>query len=239
MQTSVQAPARPSPPTGVGPGAQEPSIIVGVPQITVGGPPGSQTITIPMPRTAADIDALKARRDELSNQLQSVDSRRSKLINQLKQTADATATQGLEARLALLDARQLQLESDIQLTGEQLTSPSAGVIASTAAPPVFAGLRSKDLMTLSVLSIVLVFFPLAVGAARAALKKANRPGPPAAAFMETAQRLEHLEASVDAIAIEIERISEGQRFVTKLLSESQPAPMLGAGQRTPETVRGS
>jgi hypothetical protein len=48
-----------------------------------------------------------------------------------------------------------------------------------------------------------------------------------------------LEASVDAIAIEIERISEGQRFVTKLLSENQPAPMLGAGQRTPETVRGS
>jgi hypothetical protein len=239
MQTSVQTTVRPSPPTRVGPGAQEPSIIVGVPQITVGGPPGSQTITIPMPRTAADIDALKARRDELSNQLQSVDSRRSKLINQLKQTADATATRGLEARLALLDARQLQLESDIQLTGEQLTSPSAGVIASTAAPPVFAGLRSKDVMTLSVLSIVLVFFPLAVGGARAALKKANRPGPPAAAFMETAQRLEHLEASVDAIAIEVERISEGQRFVTKLLSESQPTPMLGAGQRTPETVRGS
>ncbi len=239
MQTSVQTPVRPSHPTGVGPGAQEPSIIVGVPQITVSGPPGSQTITIPMPRTAADIDALKARRDELSNQLQSVDSRRSKLINQLKQTADATATQGLEARLALLDARQLQLESDIQLTGQQLTSPSAGVIASTAAPPVFAGLRSKDVMTLSVLSIVLVFAPLAFGAARAALKRANRPGPPAAAFTETAQRLERLEASVDAIAIEIERISEGQRFVTKLLSESQPAPMLGAGQRTPETVRGS
>jgi hypothetical protein len=239
MQTSVQTPVRPSPPTGVGPGAQEPSIIVGVPQITVGGPPGSQTITIPMPRTAADIDALKARREELSNQLQSVDSRRSKLINQMKQTSDATATQGLEARLALLDARQLQLESDIQLTGQQLTSPAAGVIASTAAPPVFAGLGQKEVMTLSVLSIVLVFFPLAFGVARAAMKKANRPGPPAAAFAETAQRLERLEASVDAIAIEIERISEGQRFVTKLLSESQPAPMLGAGQRTPETVRGS
>jgi len=192
-----------------------------------------------MPRTAADIDALKARREELSNQLQSVDSRRSKLINQLKQTSDATATQGLEARLALLDARQLQLESDIQLTGQQLTSPTAGVIASTAAPPVFAGLRSKDVMTLSVLSIVLVFFPLAFGVGRAAMKKANRPGPPVAALTETAQRLERLEASVDAIAIEIERISEGQRFVTKLLSESQPAPMLGAGQRTPETIRGS
>ncbi|HEX9084634.1 MAG TPA: hypothetical protein VF836_07830 [Gemmatimonadaceae bacterium] len=237
MQTSVQPTVRPGPPPGVGP--QAPPFVFVPQQITVTGTPGSQTITIPMPRTAADIEALKARREELSNQLQSVDSRRSKLINQMKQTSDATATQGLEARLALLDARQLQLESDIQLTGQQLTSQAAGVIASTAAPPVFAGLGQKEVMTLSVLSIVLVFFPLAFGAARAAMKRANRPGPPAAAFTETAQRLERLEASVDAIAIEIERISEGQRFVTKLLSEGQPAPMLGAGQRTPETVRGS
>ena len=94
-------------------------------------------------------------------------------------------------------------------------------------------------MTLSVLSIVLIWFPLAFGVARAIWKRSNKPGPPPAVFTETAQRLERLEASVDAIAIEIERISEGQRFVTKLLSESQPAPMLGAGQRTPETVRGS
>lgn len=222
MQTSVQAPARPSAPVVVIQGAQ-----------------GSQTITIPAPRIAADIDALKARRDELSNQLKSVDSRRSKLISQLKQTGDATATQGLEARLALLDARQLQLETDIQQTGQQLTSPAAGVIASTAAPPVFAGLGSKEIMTLSVLSIVLIWFPLAFGVGRAIWNRSNRPGPPAPAFTETALRLERLEASVDAIAIEIERVSEGQRFVTKLLSESQPAPVLGAGQRTPETIRGS
>ena len=37
---------------------------------------------------------------------------------------------------------------------------------------------------------------------------------------------------MEAIAIEIERISEGQRFVTKLLSESQ-AP-LGGVQRIPQ-----
>ena len=38
---------------------------------------------------------------------------------------------------------------------------------------------------------------------------------------ESSQRLERLEHGMDAIALEIERISEGQRFVTKLLSESQ------------------
>jgi hypothetical protein len=196
-------------------------------------------MTIPMPRTSRDIDALNARREELSRQLISVDGRRSKLITQLKQTADPTAIKGLQDRLALLDSRQLQLESDIQLTGEQLTSPAAGLIVSTAAPPVFAGLGQKEIMTLSVLSIVLIWFPLAFALARSLWKRSNRPGLPPTAFTETAQRLERLEASVDAIAIEIERVSEGQRFVTKLLSESQPAPMLGAGQRTPETVRGS
>ena len=38
---------------------------------------------------------------------------------------------------------------------------------------------------------------------------------------EVATRLERMEQSIDAIAVEVERISEGQRFTTKLLSETQ------------------
>ena len=36
---------------------------------------------------------------------------------------------------------------------------------------------------------------------------------------EVMNRLERMEQSIDAIAVEIERISEGQRFTTKLLSD--------------------
>lgn len=36
------------------------------------------------------------------------------------------------------------------------------------------------------------------------------------------ERFARLEQSVDAIALEVERISEGQRFTTKLLSENAP-----------------
>jgi hypothetical protein len=36
---------------------------------------------------------------------------------------------------------------------------------------------------------------------------------------ESAQRLAHIEQAIDAMAVEIERISEGQRFVTRLLSD--------------------
>jgi hypothetical protein len=38
----------------------------------------------------------------------------------------------------------------------------------------------------------------------------------------TEARLARIEQAVDAIALEVERISEGQRFTTKLLSEHNP-----------------
>jgi ribonuclease D len=49
---------------------------------------------------------------------------------------------------------------------------------------------------------------------------------------EVMSRLERIEQAVDAIAVEVERISEGQRFTTKLLSETRgnalPAPPTGS-----------
>ncbi len=46
-------------------------------------------------------------------------------------------------------------------------------------------------------------------------------------------RLERMEQAIQAIAIETERIAEGQRFTTKLLSEraATDAPLLQSGQR--------
>jgi hypothetical protein len=38
---------------------------------------------------------------------------------------------------------------------------------------------------------------------------------------EVMNRLERIEQAVDAIAVEVERISEGQRFTTKLLSDTR------------------
>ena len=39
------------------------------------------------------------------------------------------------------------------------------------------------------------------------------------------QRLERVEQAVESIAVEVERISEGQRYVTKLLSDrAKPLP---------------
>jgi hypothetical protein len=40
---------------------------------------------------------------------------------------------------------------------------------------------------------------------------------------EVQARLERMEQALDSIAIEVERISEGQRFTTKLLAERNNA----------------
>jgi len=43
---------------------------------------------------------------------------------------------------------------------------------------------------------------------------------------EIAERMNRIETAVDATAIEIERISEGQRFTTRLLADRAGAPAL-------------
>lgn len=41
---------------------------------------------------------------------------------------------------------------------------------------------------------------------------------------EITSRLERMEQAIDSVALEVERISEGQRFTTRLLSEGKSAP---------------
>src|ERR671915_574562 len=83
--------------------------------------PGSNVYTVSTPMTARDVEAIKARREELSNQLTSASGRRSRLVQQLDASTNETARKGLEERISLLDKRMLQLEADIAATGQQLT----------------------------------------------------------------------------------------------------------------------
>jgi len=70
----------------------------------------------------------------------------------------------------------------------------------------------------TMVTAIVVGFPLARAYAR---KLSNQSAPPAIP-PEMQQRLEHMEQAIDSIAVEVERISEGQRFTTKLLAERHP-----------------
>lgn len=53
---------------------------------------------------------------------------------------------------------------------------------------------------------------------------------------ETRGRLERIEQAVDAIAVEVERISEGQRFTTKILGEMRALPQPDPSVAVPDRV---
>jgi hypothetical protein len=65
------------------------------------------------------------------------------------------------------------------------------------------------------ITTIVIGFPLVRGLVRRWERESEVPRIPA----EVQARLQRIEQSVDAIAIEVERMSEGQRFVTRLLAE--------------------
>ncbi len=73
--------------------------------------------------------------------------------------------------------------------------------------------------------------PLVSAWAKKLENESKRPAVPA----DVSNRLERMEQSIDAIAVEVERISEGQRFTTKLLSESTNTPIPPVSVRLPKS----
>jgi len=164
------------------------------------------------------VEELLAQREELAEQLENVATRRRNLAEEISTTGNDAARAGLESRLALLDQRILQIETDLATTGRRLSSAPAELVeySETRSQSNDAGFEEGMMaggLPVLVFATVVFFF---------AHRRWKRAALPASSGGESAQRLERLEHGMDAIAVEIERISEGQRFVTRLLSEAQP-----------------
>ena len=67
------------------------------------------------------------------------------------------------------------------------------------------------------MGVTAIGWPIARALARKMDREAVQPKIP----LELQGRLERMEQAIDSIAVEVERISEGQRFTTKLLSDRQ------------------
>jgi hypothetical protein len=201
------------------------------PTFVTSGPGGTQQRIY----TAADIAALRARKDELSNLLNNATRRRQEVQRSLQGAQGANET-GLEQRLGVLDARIARLETEIDENSSQLASLDAQKAISLMKPAPPLRRDSSGLGTggaLAMAFVVCVLMPMSIALSRGIWRRGSRfaapiPNP------DTTQRLERIEQSIEAIAIEVERVSEGQRFVTRLMSEGPGA--LGAGQAAMEPI---
>lgn len=205
----VSAPEPPTPPVGR--------------TIVIEGASGVPAQTIAVPLSLADVRWLRARRAELADQLSDAKDRREAIADEWSGSGSAIRG-GLEQQLAQMDQRIIQLESDLAQTERILTSVPTAFLAAPE-PPVFresgSGGDSDAWIAIPVVLILFVLFPLALARTRRMWKGTAAPR----ASPVEAGRLERIEQAVEAIAVEVERVSEGQRFVTKLLSNADRKPV--------------
>ena len=185
---------------------------------------GDGTVTkLPIPMSRSEVSALRSTRSELSNQLISASDRRHALSEELKSTPAGPSRTGLETRIEVLDKRIVQIESDIASTGRQLSATPLALLNGGSQGASDNGDIPDNVAALSGAFIAFILFPLTFVLARNLWKRGStfRAAAPQQLAGDAGQRLERLEQGMDAIAIEIERVAEGQRFVTRLLSEGQ------------------
>ena len=226
LQQTPSVPPSPAAPTAPAP-VKAPSNVV-----YAGSLPGGAM-------TRQDVANLRARRSELSDQLESATSRRRSLAEQVRR-ADGVNKAGLESRLATLDQRIVRLEGELDQVGQQLASPQAAAFVAQTRPPMnFEPPRfsNVDPEPIIICFILFVLSPLALSISRLIWKRGSRASLQTPALHpDSGERLERIEQGMDAIAIEVERVSEGQRFVTRLLSERNGLG-LNAAQQAAEPVR--
>jgi hypothetical protein len=133
------------------------------------------------------------------------------------------ARPAVQAKTADAGVQIAQVEGKIAELRIRIAQKQGIPVPGTTTPPPAPFRRGADpdlVIGLSFTLALCVCIPLAIGYARRLWR--GKPEPRVARPDDLAPRLDRLEQAVDAVAIEIERIAEGQRFVTKILAERPP-----------------
>jgi hypothetical protein len=198
----------------------------------VGNAPAIATLNgTPLSSPQAVYQAFKAQRRELGRQMDELQSTRQEISSQLQEpTVNGADRKGLESRIGDVDSRIGTLQKQMADADAQVAK-AAGVPGAAVDPPEPPRTGPPDeAWVLGGMFIVIVFLPLSIAFARRIWKRGGQIV--AALPKEIADRLARVEQTVEATAIEVERIGEGQRFMTKVLTEHSPSALaLGVGQQ--------
>jgi hypothetical protein len=211
-----------------------------IPQTQVEAPTRPATPTAPIlatgaraaPSAAAIYEGFKAQREELSNQLEDLESTRRDITAQLNQASQGgPERKGLETRLTEVDARIASVDQMMASNAAQIAQASAVPGAVVEPPPIVRQGPPEEAYIVGTIFMFVFFLPLSIAFARRIWRRS-------AAVVtslprEISERLSRMEQAVEATAVEVERIGEGQRFLTRLFTEGEGARAIGAGAAQP------
>jgi hypothetical protein len=195
----------------------------------------------PQPAPAPSIDlanpaALQAKLNDLQTRQNVLTAQRAVLVERTHSNNPAIAIPA-EQNLLSVDMEQASVKAEIasiqaqlgpakQLTKAPPSGDALGLIPPPPAAPTPPLIDPDAITAVFVLTSLAILIPLSIGISR---RLWRRPTPPISALEDRiSPRLDRLEQAVDTIAIEVERISEGQRFVTKVLTERTSSPQASA-----------
>ncbi len=208
-------------------------------------PPGTPTIivepAIATAQVAGDVapqaayQVASAVRKELRSQLDALVSQRHALVSELEDhDVQGPASAGMQLRITQLDSRITELDIAIAKADAQVAI-AAGVPGAVVEPPriVRDGPPEEVLVVVPIL-LTIALFPVMIAFARRIWTRGSSPAASPHLSEELAARLSRLEQMGEATALEVERIGEGQRFVTRLLTEkADRALSIGDAAHTP------
>jgi hypothetical protein len=214
---------------------------------------GTPTPTAPVAVQDADLGSLQSQLAEARVQFAGLKAQSDGLKDQLDQMLRTNpARPGVQqqwadagVQLANVEGKIATLEARIALKqGRPLVAP-----AVTQIPVIPRVYLSPGLVVPAATFVTLALvLPISIAWAKRIMGRASRVTPVPS---DVTMRLERIEQAVDTIAIEVERISEGQRFVTRIMAErpataassdaavgekAQQPLMLGAGAMEPIVV---
>jgi hypothetical protein len=191
------------------------------------------------PSAAAIYEGFKAQRNELRNQLDDLQGTRQSIAGQLEELSSTAAERKpLEARLNDVDQRIVTVDGMLATNATQIAQAAAIPGAVVPPPPYVPHGPPEEAWVAGGFFLVLVIFPLTIAYARRIWR---RGAVTVSAFpKELSDRLFRMEQAVEATSLEVERIGEGQRFLTRLFTEGDGGRALGAGTAQPiEQKKGS
>jgi len=198
-------------------------------------------VTLTVPTSTDELAGLRARRDLLSDQLERATDQRESLLRDIQregqQAVPTEGRAGIQQRITALDARILQIERDQSATDQLISNASPVLLAQSAAIEQAARYNRNMIREEKAAGIGFAAFCAGVVITRIisgwrrrrALRKMVARGATAdGAAAITDPRIDRLTQTVEAIAEEVERIGEGQRFVTQLLANRPGSAALQA-----------
>jgi hypothetical protein len=179
------------------------------------------------PGAAPIYRAFRAQRDVLGDQQQNLQETRNDLMRELQQLpASAAGRAGIEARIAGIDGRIAAMDKQIADADAQVAKAAAVPGAIVEAPRIERSGPPEEAYIVGTIFMFVFLLPLSIAYARRIWKRGSVV---VQAFpKEIGERLGRLEQGMEATAIEIERIGEGQRFLTKLFTDGTSARAIGA-----------